>query len=230
MAAHRQVQVFLHSVSHDLQTPVVGAAVVFKSLLSQPDDQIQVNRSVIERLLQGSDRQIALIDELIESHITETQGITLHCEPIRLKPLVDAVLFDLHHYLVKKQVQLSNHISDELPLVTADANQLWRVFSNLVKNALQHNPPSIHLILDAIALEPGNPSRNIEKWVSGSLKQIQQGLNRPMLLCIVQDNGVGIAPAQGQQIFELYTRGVRVAMICQDVGLAVSIFRFSQKI
>lgn len=212
VAAHRQVQVVLHSVSHDLKTPVVGAAVVFKSLLSQPGDRIQVKRSVIERLLQGSDRQIALIEALLESHITETQGIILHCESIALKTLVDSALFDLQHYLVKKQIQLSNRISDELPLVAVDANQIWRVFSNLVRNVLQHNPPGVNLILDAIVLEPGHQSRSIEKWASTSLKQIQKiqySLSCSMLLCIVQDDGIGIAPEQCQQMFELYTRGVR---------------------
>ncbi|KYC38828.1 hypothetical protein WA1_35085 [Scytonema hofmannii PCC 7110] len=129
--ANRQLRIFLHSVSHDLQTPVVGSSIVLKSLLDKAtneDDKLVIKRSTIERLLQGSNHQLALINSLLEAYTAETQGIILHCQPTRLKPLVDSVLIDLSHSLTKKRIQLINHITDDLPIVNADANQLWRVF------------------------------------------------------------------------------------------------------
>ncbi|NJN56383.1 MAG: HAMP domain-containing histidine kinase [Leptolyngbyaceae cyanobacterium SL_5_9] len=225
--AHRQLQVFLYSVSHDLQTPVVGTSIVLKSLLSQPvdgcNDEIRVKRSVIERLLQGSDRQLTLINSLIESHTTEVQGIVIYREPIQLKPLVDSVLIDLQHSLAKKRVQLTNHITSELPLVNADANQLWRVFSNLIGNALKHNPHGIELTLDATVLEPRQGGEGVKRWRGGRVRKIKpthQCSNIPMLLCIVQDNGTGIAPEQCQRLFKLYTRGNR-ARYMPGLGLGL---------
>jgi signal transduction histidine kinase len=225
--AHRQLKVFLHSVSHDLQTPVVGTSIVLKSLLDQPvngcNDEIRVKRSVIEQLLQGSDRQLNLINSLVESHTTEIQGIILHCEPVQLKSLIDSVLIDLQHSLVKKRVQLVNHVTSELPLVNADANQLWRVFSNLIGNALKHNPHDIQLTLDAIVLKPGQRSEWVDRWMgerTGRISQIQQCSNISMLLCIVQDNGIGIVTEQCQRLFELYTRGNR-ARYMPGLGLGL---------
>ncbi|PSM49785.1 hypothetical protein C7Y66_07365 [Chroococcidiopsis sp. CCALA 051] len=152
--ANRQLRIFLHSVSHDLQTPVVGSSIVLKSLLNKAtnelDDKLIVKRSTIERLLQGSDRQLALINSLLEAHTAETQGVILHCEPTQLKPLVDSVLINLNHNLTKKRIQLIDRITDDLPIVNADTNQLWRVFSNPIENAIKHNPHEIQLTLERI--------------------------------------------------------------------------------
>lgn len=213
--ANRRLQIFLHSVSHDLQTPVVGSSVVLQSILDKStnelNDEISVKRSTIERLLQGSRHQLALINSLLEAHTAETQGVTLHCEPTRLKPLVDSVLIDLNQSLTKKRIQLINHITDDLPIVNVDANQLWRVFSNLIGNALKHNPHGVQLTLDANVMESNYRDEEIEVRKHGSLKRMKQLIRSeaPVLLCTIHDSGVGIAPKQCQHLFELYSRGTK---------------------
>ena len=97
-----------------------------------------------------SDRQLALINSLLEAHTAETQGVILHCEPTQLKPLVDSVLINLNHNLTKKRIQPIDCITDDLPIVNADINQLWRVFSNPIENAIKHNPHEIQLTLERI--------------------------------------------------------------------------------
>ena len=186
---------------------------MLKNLLSNAtsglDDDLIIKRSIIERLLQGSDRQLALIRSLLDAHKTEIQGIILQCEPIPLKLLVDSVLSDLSHSLSKKRVHLVNYITDDLPLIEADTNQLWRVFSNLIGNVIKHNPHGIQLTLDANVVESGQVYGEGDVGqnnVIASAKQFVQP-QAPMLLCVVQDNGIGIAPEQCPRLFELYVRG-----------------------
>ena len=236
---NRQLQMFLHSVSHDLRTPVIGSSMVLKSLLDQStnhankfdssddesNDFIMVKRSALARLLQGSDRQLTLIESLLEAHTTELQGVVLHPEPVHLKPVVDSVLLDLQHLLTKKHICLNNYITDDLPLVNADTNQIWRVLSNLIGNALKHNPHEIDLTLEAGAVEPGRTCRKERgsgrfgkgKWLTGR-PQVQPQV--PMLLFMVQDTGIGIAPEQCSRLFELYARGVQ-ARYMPGLGLGL---------
>ncbi len=226
--AHRQLKVFLHSVSHDLQTPVVGTSIVLKSLLGQPvdgcDDEIRVKRSVIERLLQGSDRQLTLITSLIEAHTTEVQGgVILHCEPVQLQPLIGTVLAELQLSLAKGRVQLVSYITSQTPSVNADKSQLWRVFNNLIGNALKHNPHGIRVTLNAIVLQPRQRTAWVEEWMTGERIEINlthQCSDVSMLLCFIQDNGIGIAPEQHHRLFELYTRGNR-ARYMPGLGLGL---------
>ncbi|MBD2771382.1 sensor histidine kinase [Iningainema tapete] len=221
--ANRQIQIFLHSMAHDLQTPVVGSAIVLKSLLDKvidEQDKLIIKRSTIERLLQGSNHQLALINSLVEAHTAKTQGVILNCEPTRIKPLVDSVLIDLNHSLTKKRIQLINHITDDLPVVNADVNQLRRVFSNLIGNALKHNPHEIQLILDASVVESGH-CRQVKVWENRveSVKQLVQP-QAPMLLCEIQDNGIGIASEQCPYLFKLYARGTK-ARYTPGLGLGL---------
>ncbi len=224
--ANRRLQIFLHSVSHDLQTPVVGSSVVLKSLLSKStnavDDEISVKRSTIERLLQGSHHQLALINSLLEAYTAETQGVILRCEPTRLKPLVDSVLIDFKHSLTKKRIRLIDRITDDLPIVHVDANKLLRVLSNLIGNALKHNPHGIQLTLDAFVVEPGQTRCPVRVWESSELKSVKQLVQpqAPMLLCVIQDSGIGIAPEQCQHLFELYARGTK-ARYAPGLGLGL---------
>jgi signal transduction histidine kinase len=239
--SQRQLQVFLHSVSHDLRTPVMGTSMVLKGLLNSPDPTIPVHRSVLERLLEGSDRQLTLINSLLEAHTSEIQTVSLNCQPIQLSLLVESVLAELDHALLRHEVQLVNQIASDLPLIYADSRQLWRVFSNLIGNALKHNPNGICLTLtatvvpsgrvqqestklprkrhDAIALPPVAPSSNQPE------NQPENRVPEPLWLrCTVQDNGVGIPFEQHDRLFDLYARGSR-ARYMPGLGLGLYLCR-----
>jgi signal transduction histidine kinase len=197
----RQLQVFLYSVSHDLQTPAMGTSMLLKSVLHDPQEYITLHRSVLEGLQEGSDRQSILIESLLDAHRADLQSAHLQCQPLQINTVVDSLLLTLKPLLVQHEVQLVNRIHADLPLVQGDMDQLWRVFSNLIMNALKHNPNRIELTLDAEVVD-----------------------EQKMLRCMVQDNGVGIALPQRQKLFERYARGLR-ARYMPGLGLGLYICR-----
>ncbi|NJP12515.1 MAG: hypothetical protein HC866_26130 [Leptolyngbyaceae cyanobacterium RU_5_1] len=127
----------------------MGTSMVLNNLLKESEQTILVDRSVLERLLEGSDRQLNLINSLLEAHASEIQGIPLNCEPKSLSDLVEAVRSDLEPVLKQNHITLINRMSADLPLVNVDTTQLWRVFTNLITNALKHNPHGITITLNA---------------------------------------------------------------------------------
>jgi signal transduction histidine kinase len=198
--SRRQLRIFLHSVAHDLKTPVLGASLVLQNLLNRPGETLQVPRYVIERMVQGGDRQLHLINSLLEAHVSPTQGVTCQCEPTPLRAFTQAVIADVEPLLNRNQAVLANLVPADLPPVHADPLQLWRVFENLVTNALKYNPPGVKLTLKAI-VEAG------------------------MVRCSVQDNGVGISPDLCKQIFDLYSRGSHVR---RSPGLGLGLYLCQQ--
>ena len=184
--SRRELQLFIHAVTHDLRIPVLGTAIVLKKMLQKADvadGKVIITTSKLEQLLAGSDRQLNLINSILVAYKTEHYALRLNCQPLHLRNLVDSVVADLATLLEQNQVILNNHISERLFLVQADADQLWRVFSNLITNAALHNPNGIHITLDAT---------------------LQTAKN---LRCTVQDNGIGIPLQQQCRLFELYYRG-----------------------
>jgi PAS domain S-box-containing protein len=206
---HRLKDVFLHAVSHDLRTPVLGWLMVLKNLLEKglgtgdkgdkeatlaksqskslspsptPQSPIPVSRSILERMIQSCDRQLRLINSLLEVHASEVAGIALRREPIQLGELVQVLVEDFEPLVAKNQATLVNQVPTDLPLISADPVQLRRVFENLLTNAFNHNPPGIRITLDA----------RVEK---GSIR------------CTVADNGVGMKKEMCDRLFQLYFRG-----------------------
>jgi signal transduction histidine kinase len=184
----RELRLFIHALTHDLRIPVLGTSVVLQSLLRKSEaanGQAIITTPKLEQLLAGNDRQLTLINSILIAHKSEVQGIALNCQPLQLSAVVAAVLDDATSLLTQNQVVLTNRITAELPLIQADVDQLWRVFSNLITNALNHNPAGIHLTIDAV----------------------QQ--NSQSLYCTIKDSGIGIPIQQQQRLFELYYRGER---------------------
>ncbi|MEH2160710.1 MAG: ATP-binding protein [Nostoc sp.] len=220
-----ELRVFFHAVSHDLRNPVLGTLMVLRNLLNSEgsgagdwglgtgnqgqggiieevssQSPIPVSRSILERMIQSSDRQLSLINSLMEAHVSEIQGVVLQCQPVQLLTVVEAAIADLEPLLEQNQAKLTNLVSADLPLVNADSTQLWRVFSNLIVNALKHNAPGLFLTINAIC-------------------------ENEMIYCTVSDNGVGISQQQSDRLFDLYFRG---ANIRNSVSLGLGLYLCKQ--
>ena len=189
--AEEAVQLFLHAVSHDLRNPVTGGLMVLKSLLTEAEaneGKTVLSRSVLQRMIQSHDRQLMLINSLLETHANEISGIVLQRQPVQLRSLVEQLAAEWEPLLQAERATLQNLVPADLPPVDADPYQLYRVYENLIANALKHNPPGLTLTLTAEAIAAAaQPSS--------------------MVRCCVADNGVGIPPGELDTMFDRYKRG-----------------------
>lgn len=203
--AQEAVQVFLNAVSHDLRNPVTGGLMVLKSLQKEAEAQggtVAVSRSILQRMIQSHDRQLALINSLLETHANDMSGIILECQSVDLFTLVSELAIEWQPMIEQDESVLQNQVSSDLPPINADSNQLWRVYENLIANALKHNPPGVNLTLTAEIEQVSYP-------------------DSPMMRCTVHDNGIGIPPEQFDSIFELYKRGEQAR---RTVGLGLGLY------
>ncbi|MGI0488246.1 response regulator [Pantanalinema rosaneae CENA516] len=209
--AQEALQVFLHAVSHDLRNPVTGGLMVLQSLLEEAernDGSVIVPRSVLQRMIQSHDRQLTLINSLLETQANEVAGVSLHLQPVKIADLVHQITADWETLLLKNEATLHTCIPPDLPAVNADPNQLWRVYENLVMNALKHNPPGLTLTLTA-ELMLGQPSSP------------EQHHPAKMICCTVRDDGEGMPPDQCAMMFDLYKRGQTTR---RTVGLGLGLY------
>ncbi|MEH2046633.1 sensor histidine kinase [Nostoc sp.] len=142
---------------------------------------IPISRSIIERMIQGNDRQLTMINSLLEINSCEKQGIEIKLEPVQLSTLLGECFSQLEPMLTQNQATLKNLVPADLPLVMADGTRLQKVLVNLIAHGLQNNPPGLNFTLSAT--------------VEGGMIRTQ-----------IQDDGVIMSKVECDRLFDLHVR------------------------
>ncbi len=202
LAANRRLQLCIHTVTHDLRTPVMGSLMLLQSMQqSTPVDQpIVISQMEMSQLIHGSDRLLGLMNTLLDSQVLTQSELVLQRQSVELGSIVATIVQDFQPTLTKKNIQFDVVIPADLPPIDVDVQQIWRVLCNLISNAINHNPPGLQLELEA------------------------QVMSRSLLKIIVQDNGVGIPLSQQATLFEPYTRSAQ-SQYQPGLGLGLYICR-----
>ncbi|MEG5041701.1 MULTISPECIES: MASE1 domain-containing protein [unclassified Microcoleus] len=155
--SNRLKDLFLHAVSHNLRTPVMGMLILLKNLLNKSaSDSLQdvpVSRSILERIVQASEHQLTMVNALLDAHASEVKGIVLNTVPLHLQSLTSEIVGDLEPILAKNQATLTQEIPTDLPRVYGDSKHLQRVLENLLTNAIKHNHPGVNIAFKAEVIE-----------------------------------------------------------------------------
>ena len=185
--AEEALTVFLHAVSHDLRNPVTGLLMVLDNLAktASPESDIRLPQATLERMRQSGDRQLTLINSLLESRVNDVHGMIIDRQSVSIEKVIQSAIADLQPLVEKEASAINLQIPLNLAPISCDASQVCRVFQNLIANAIKHNPPSLQITISVEMVEMND---------------------KLAMLCVVADNGVGITSAQSDHLFELYTQ------------------------
>lgn len=197
--AEANLKMLLHAVSHDLRSPLSGMSLLLQNRLADAGSNIVIDRRTVEVMVQSCSRQLQLIESRTATQQFDVKSASLAMKPLSLPALVQNILIERLPILNQHRVKVKQLFPADLPLVNADAQQLWRVFGNLIDNAVKYNQ-------------------------SGFILTVEAKKEGEMVRCTVADNGAGISPQQCARLFEPYTRGVGVSLR-QGLGLGLYICR-----
>lgn len=138
---------FLSRLSHELRTPLTAIRGYTSSLL-QPDVTWDAasQRRFLERIAAESARLARLVGDLLDFSAIETSVLRLHPDWCDLPLVVDAAVACV---VPPPGTTLDTSFDPGLPPVWADHDRLEQVLLNLIDNAVQHNPPSTRVRVDA---------------------------------------------------------------------------------
>ncbi len=165
-------------VAHELLTPLTA---VRGHLEAVQDGLLQPTPDVINSLHD----EVMLLDKLIadlqELSLAEAGQLHLDVQPVSLVDVVMGAVTAVAPQLVARDLTLTTHLADNLPLIELDARRMGQVFRNLLGNAIKYSDPGGQLTVTA--------------WQSGD-----------ELLVRVRDTGVGIAPEHLPYVFDRFYR------------------------
>lgn len=174
-------------VAHEINNPLAVidtiAGLVEEMLVEEGGSLQPETRGILTRAMDRLHHQVRRVTTITHSllgfvHTSET-GMT----QVNISELLEECLNVLGTEVRRSQTEVKRVLAEDIPLFISDPLLLEQVFVNLIKNAL-----------DAISEAPGR---------KGAL-EIMTTLDDDMVRITFEDNGVGIAKADQEKIFNLF--------------------------
>jgi PAS domain S-box-containing protein len=192
--SNKELEQFAYVASHDLQEPLRMISSYTQLLAQRYEGQLDEKaHKYINYAVDGAVRMQGLINDLLAYSRVNTRGGNFG--PVDSHSALGAALRNLSVAIEENRAIV---ISDDLPIVSADATQLSQVFQNLISNAIKFQGaelPRIHVSARDLGRE----------WMFS-----------------VQDNGIGIDAKYADKVFVIFQRlHTRQEYPGTGIGLAI---------
>nr|WP_188824136.1 HAMP domain-containing sensor histidine kinase [Brucella endophytica] len=193
---------FLASMSHELRTPL-NAILGFSEVMSKEILGRMANdtyRDYARDIHTSGQHLLNLINEILDLSRVEAGRYTLNEEPVQLVDAVNESIHLMQIKLQKKNIKLTEHFEQELPLLWADIRSVRQIVLNLLSNAVKFTPAN-----GEIQVKVG--------WTAGGGQYIS-----------VRDNGPGIPQEEIPIVLSAFGQGsIAIKSAEQGTGLGLPI-------
>ena len=172
---------FISLASHQLRTPATGVKQYLGMLLEgYAGELVDGQKTFINTAYNSNEKQLAIINSILKTAQIDSGVYKLNKSPQNLAALMEMVLIDFQPVMLMRRQMLVCEIPEHIE-VDVDGNELSIAFVNLIENASKYSPNGKQITVRATQTPQATTIR-------------------------VQDEGVGIEPADQAKIFEKFTR------------------------
>jgi PAS domain S-box-containing protein len=142
-------------VAHDLRNPLNTVTMAISLMLeSTPVENVKERRQV-EIVRRAADRMNRMIQDLLDVRRMEQGRLGVESKPESPASLINDTVEMLRPLAIGSTITLDADVSEDLPLVVADASRIQQVLSNLVGNAVKFTPRDGHVTVCAERIDGG---------------------------------------------------------------------------
>jgi len=189
---------FVHTVSHDLRSPLT-AILGYVDLLDRVGPVNDQQREFIHRVQNSVQSITALVNDLLELGRIEA-GFDSQKEIVPLDGIIRFTLETLGGQISDKKLNLHLNLPDEIPQMRGNPIRLRQMLDNLIGNAIKYTPENGEITIDVEA-------RNDQ------------------VIFRISDTGPGIPPSDQPHIFEKFYRASNVPKGVGGSGLGLAIVK-----
>ncbi len=153
------------NVSHDIKTPLTSI-IGYIDLLKQEEDLPDYIRDYVQVLAEKSDRLKNMVQDIFEVSKATSGNIELKMESLDLAKLLRQTLADMEERIEASDLTFKADIPEFAVMIYADGQRLYRVFQNLIENALQYSLDGsrIYVSLDSCNHKARAAIKNISQF------------------------------------------------------------------
>lgn len=189
---------FVHTVSHDLRSPLT-AILGYVDLLDRVGPVNDQQREFIRRVQNSVQSITSLVNDLLELGRIEA-GFDTQKEVVPLEGIIRDTLETLGGQISDKKMNLHLNLPMDIPQMRGNPIRLRQMLDNLIGNAIKYTPEGGEITIDVEA-------------------------QNDQVILRISDTGPGIPPADQPHIFEKFYRASNVPKGVGGSGLGLSIVK-----
>jgi two-component system, OmpR family, phosphate regulon sensor histidine kinase PhoR len=139
---------FVANASHELQTPIAAIKAMAETLLAGGREEPELMERFLADMERQADRLGAQVRDLLDLAAIEAGPAALTFCSLEVADIAARVVAHLQPLADQRNIVVENDVLSDLN-VTADANALTRILSNLLDNALKYTEPGGRVALSA---------------------------------------------------------------------------------
>jgi signal transduction histidine kinase len=187
---------FIANASHELRTPLTSLG-GFLDLVREGELDPATRDEFLGEMRQQVDRLTKLASDLLDLSRLDAGSVELAREEIDLEQLAADAVREAGPLARRRGLDLRLRVDGGGVVAVGDEARVRQVLRALVDNALRHNPAGTKVVV-AAGSEGGSARLH------------------------VSDDGVGIPPEAGEQVFDRFFRGPGAAAAGSGLGLAIA--------
>jgi PAS domain S-box-containing protein len=189
---------FVHTVSHDLRSPLT-ALLGYAELIDRIGPLTEQQHEFLRRIQASVQHITTLVNDLLDLGRLEA-GFDTRREMIQIESILKYTLDTFETQARGKKIELTSTLGAEIPSLRANPIRIRQLLDNLVGNAIKYTPDQgkVHVSIAA--------------------------RDRQIIL-EVQDSGPGIPQNEQNRIFEKFYRATNVPEGTQGTGLGLAIVK-----
>jgi len=189
---------FVHTVSHDLRSPLT-AILGYVELLDRIGPLTDQQRDFVSRVQVSVHNITMLINDLLELGRIES-GFDTHKEIVSLDNVIRLVAEECHSQVVDRRQEFILKIQERTPSILGNPVRIKQMVNQLVGNAIKYTPFEGKIV-------------------------VQLHHEAGQLIFQVTDNGPGIPAPDQPYVFDKFFRGSNVAYDTSGTGLGRAIVK-----
>ena len=135
------------NVSHDLKTPLTSI-INYVDLLKREEATAEERQKYVSILERKTERLKVLIDDLFEASKMASGSVELNIEQVNVASLLNQAIAEFSDKIEQSSLTFRVNVESNKIHALLDGKKTWRVFENLISNALKYAMPGTRVLID----------------------------------------------------------------------------------
>ncbi|MBI1276191.1 PAS domain-containing protein [bacterium] len=184
---------FVANASHEIRTPLASIIGFIETLQGPAKNDQKAREQFLSIMSDQSRRMSSLVNDLLSLSKIEMSANTTPTGSVNMAEVIHKVKEHLEWATKEKNMKIECNLSDNLPMVRGDENELMQVVHNLVSNAIKYGKADTPIVVSAEVTNRFPPDKHVV-------------MQAPVLKISVSDQSEGIAPEHIPRLTERFYR------------------------